>query len=219
MARLMGALLAAVLLTGCSDAPPTTAPVFTPAVAAVAPSPSPMPVPTPDAPMPTPKPVVTPKPKPTLRPAVLTAGKLTYTASGCWSSNYLDGDGHSISGTMVNFGITLKNAGQVASDTTWFAIESSDWSSTTPLSFHGNFTPSDFRSNERLIAIAGPKIGAGKSRTFTWSVLFQSPFDVHYSVDVASGDFGTFFLADLMAAIAQESVQHWKLWTSTEVCY
>ena len=219
--RLIGVVVAAVMLAGCGTSQPTLV-VTTPqpsaaaVIASASPNPSASPTPSP-SPQPSAKP--TPRPKATLRPALLKVGKLTYTASGCWSSNYRDAEGHGISGTMVDFSVTIKNAGQVTSGATWFAIESTDWFSTTPTLFDHNFTLADYRSNEREIAIAGPKIGAGKSRTFKWSVLFQAPFDVHYTMAVAPGQFGSLFMSDLMVAVAQDSAQHWTLWTSTEVCF
>lgn len=165
----------------------TTAPSEEPFVADVSPT----------GPTPTPKPTV--KPKATLRPAALTFGKLSYTAAGCWSSDYRDAEGHSISGAMVDFKVTAKNTGQVKSELVPIRIETTDWFETTPLLFKSSWDGARYSNEDKSILIVGPAVLPGKSRAISWSVLLQTPFDVHYTVDV--GD------------------SHWEPWTSVEVCY
>jgi hypothetical protein len=188
-----------LVLAACASGGQPTLVIYTapPAAASLQPTPIPSLVAMP-APTPTPKPTATPKP--TLRPATLKFGTLGYTASGCWDSNYTDAEGHGISGAMVYFSVTVKNTGQVKSGVIALHIESTDWFSTTPTLFKANWSGVSYSGDDTSADITGPQLGPGKSTTLRWSLLFQTPFDVHYTVD--AGD-----------------AAHWSMWTSVQVCF
>lgn len=190
----------ALIVVSCGGVAPT------PVVVYVTPAPSAMAAATSDvsptaAPSPTSSPVKQPTPttKPTLRPAALTFGKLGYTSAGCWSADYRDAEGHSISGTMVDFKVTAKNSGQVKSRLIPIRIETTDWFTTEPLLTATSWKDATVLHDDRSIDVVGPAVLPGKSRSISWSVLFQSPWDVHYIVEAAG--------------------REWDLWTSTEVCF
>ena len=195
----MKRLLAIVLLmAGCAVAGPTPIIVYVtpPTSSAVVISPTPSPSP---APSPTPTPKPTPKPKPTLRPAEIAFGDtLHYTVSGCFSSDYVDGEGHGISGVLVDFNLTAKNTGQVKSAPIALHVESTDWFDTKPTLIKANWVTGRYSSSAKSADLNGPEVLPGKSRTIHWSMLFQTPFDVHYTLDAGSS--------------------RWSVWTSNQIC-
>jgi hypothetical protein len=198
--RLIGAVLAAVLLAACSTVGSQPTPVTTPAMAAVASSPSPTPVPTPTPAKPT------AKPKPTLRPATLAFGKLAYDANACWESVIMDTTGHQTGGSEVAFSVTVKNTGQIASQPFTITTQSTDWFETNPWSYPDNWPLATGPARDaRTDSIDGPAIAPGKSKTLKWHTFFLTPFDPHYSVSVDLHDGG--------------HPQVWQMWTKTTICY
>lgn len=163
----------------------------------------------------TPKPTIrlaTPTPRPTRRPARITAGKLTYDATGCWRSGWTDAQGHQRGGVKVGFGLSVTNRGEVASDPVWLMV-----------STDSDIAVAAFEPGKAgrwvypggLYGIKGPSVGPGKTARITWSVVFFTPFDPHYTIDLLTAR-GSDAAYD--AWLADDVIAYWSEWTSSVIC-
>ena len=171
--------------------------------------------PRPTAAAPTPTRAPTPRPKPTRRPARVTFGKLTYSATGCWSSGWADPQGHQRGGVQVRFAVTATNRGERQSAPVWLVVESTDAFESDPGSTY--FNPGDaarFRIGGRGIALRGPELRPGASVRLSWDVVFLTPFDVHYTVvGIAARNYSA-----MQTSVADGDGQWWSAWTSSVIC-
>ena len=163
-------------------------------------------------PVPTPTRAPTPKPKRTPKPARITPGKLTYDATGCWDSGWADADGHQRGGVKVRFGLNVTNRGGVTSDPVWLMV-STDSDLAVAAFSPGQAGKWSYPGG--LFGIKGPAVKPGDTARLTWSLVFFTPFDPHYTIDLltAKGQQGAYD-----AWLSDDVVAYWTEWTSSVIC-
>lgn len=164
------ALLAMVVLAGCS------------ATGHLPPSP---PAPLATTFIPTPR--LTSTPKPTPDPAAgLTVGKLTYSTNTCYT-DVRDADGHVLHGGVVEFKVTVSNSLATKSVPIWLHVRPDDTLLSSPMGMEGsvgNWLEVEGQSS----AFGGTTIPAKGKTNLHWRVFFEAPYVVHYQPSLIYGD-------------------------------
>ena len=127
----------------------------------------------------------------------------------------MDAEGHDISALEAKFTMTIKNSSSVDSDNIWINYTSTDEYDTNPIPAKRSWdSPKTASSYSDGLYLEAPVVPASQTLKLKWSVLFQTPFDVHYIIEIGTPS-GS---ADPLGMPALNALGRDEYWTASRIC-